>query len=341
MSKLRYGALLHLGSNMWGDFEKDPLQYAHSAEEEAKLPKPLNASGNPEKYHSYLECRDELWTEAVNRAAQLGLDHIFIDLGEGIEYPSHPELKVPGTWSVEKIRKELARMRALGVEPLPKLNFSTCHDSWLQWYHRMVSTPKYYQVVADVIKDVCEIFDQPKIFHLGFDEEVPVAGKSDFCMVIRQGELWWHDLEYTIAQVEKNGSRAAIWADAICAGRETFLKRMSKGVLMCPWYYYDDFSEKNLTWNAACEKKVGTWDVQRNLAASFVELDRAGYDLYACTSNWGKDEASSAMVKFCREKLNPDHLKGIFTAPWQRTIPRCQKKTLQGLELFAQAIQEG
>ena len=31
------------------------------------------------------------------------------------EYPSHPELKVAGTWSVGKIRKELARMRALGL----------------------------------------------------------------------------------------------------------------------------------------------------------------------------------------------------------------------------------
>ena len=41
------------------------------------------------------------------------------------------------------MRKELDRMRALGLEPLPKLNFSTCHDAWLKDYHRMISTPQY------------------------------------------------------------------------------------------------------------------------------------------------------------------------------------------------------
>ena len=337
--KCSYGALLHLGSNMWGDFSEDPGQYAQSAEEEKTRPNPVNPGGKSKvSYHSYLQCRDDLWKELVDRAAECGLNQIFIDLGEGVEYPSHPELKVPGTWSVEKLRKELARMRGLGLEPIPKLNFSTCHDAWLKEYHRMVSTKTYYQVVADVIRDACEIFDGPRLFHIGFDEEVPVAGKADYCMVIRQGDLWWHDLFYTIGQVEKNGARAVMWSDAICAGRETFLKRMSKGVLQAPWYYYADFSEKNLTWDPECEKQTGTWNVQRNLAASFVELDRAGFDLLAFTSNWGCDEAAAAMVKFCRERLDPAHLKGIYTASWCRTIPEKHEKGLQCLDLFAKAI---
>ena len=83
-------------------------------------------------------------------------------------------------------------------EPMPKLNFSTCHDSWLKDYHRMVSSQTHYKVVADIIADVCAIFDKPALFHLGFDEEVPVAGKGLFHAVYRQGDLWWHDLLYTV-----------------------------------------------------------------------------------------------------------------------------------------------
>ena len=35
----------------------------------------------------------------------------------------------------------------------------------------MVSTPEYYKVCADVIRDTAEVFGTPRYFHLGFDEE--------------------------------------------------------------------------------------------------------------------------------------------------------------------------
>jgi hypothetical protein len=44
-------------------------------------------------------------------------------------YPSHPELAVKGSWSPEKMKSELARLRALGLEPIPKRNFSASHDA--------------------------------------------------------------------------------------------------------------------------------------------------------------------------------------------------------------------
>jgi hypothetical protein len=156
---------------MWDDFLQGPDDWAKSAEEEKARPNPMGPSGRRlSSYRSYLRCHDNLWKKAVDHVAAQGMNTLFIDLGEGMAYPSHPELAVPGTWSVEKMRKELARIRSLGVEPVPKLNFSTCHDSWLKEYHRMVSTNEYYQVVADVIRDTCEIFGNPKLFHIGFDE---------------------------------------------------------------------------------------------------------------------------------------------------------------------------
>ena len=342
-AKFSRGALLHLGSNMWGDFPGDPDALAKSEAEEKDNPQPVNPSGKPTGYHNYLRCRDDLWRKSIDHMAAKKMNLVFIDLGEGLFYPSHPELAVTGTWSVAKMRGELARIRALGMEPIPKLNFSTCHDAWLKNYHRMVSTSKYYKVVADVIADTCKIFDNPALFHIGFDEEVPVAGKAHFHAAYRQGDLWWHDLFYTISQVERNGARAVMWSDKICDGRESFLKRMPKSVLLSPWYYGTNFSEEKLKWDAAYEKKTGTWDVQRNLTASLVVLNDAGYDLMPCTSNWSKDEAAEALVAFCRTRLDQNRLKGIYTAPWKFTIPDTAEKknitkTLEGIDLFAAAM---
>ncbi len=340
------GALLHLGSNMWGDFDTGPDDWARSAEEELKRPNPQGPAGTVSPYHSYLQCRDDLWKRSVDRMAEKKLNLLFIDLGEGVAYPSHPELAVAGTWSVEKFRAELARIRSLGIVPVPKLNFSTCHDAWLKEYHRMVSTRKYYQVVADVIRDVCEIFDTPPLFHLGFDEEIPVAARNHFLAVCRQGDLWWHDLLFCIREVERNGSRATLWSDKICCGREEFFRKMPKSALMSPWYYGTNFTDKYLAWDASFEKKVGSWDVQRNLAASFVELNAKGYEMLGCTSNWSTPDAAEAMAKFARERLDPALLKGLYTAPWKRTIPdepgeKGRKQisaTLAGIDLFAAAM---
>ena len=193
------------------------------------------------------------------------------------------------------------------------------------------------QVVHDEGLDVGVLVDD-----LADGFAVPVAGKNLFHATFRQGELWWHDLLYTIKQVERNGSRAVMWSDKICDGREAFLARMPKDVLLSPWYYGKNFSDKNLAWDKSYEKKTGTWEVQRNLAASFVALNDAGYDLLPCTSNWSCDDAAEAMVSFCKTRLDQKRLKGIYTAPWKMTIPDGEQKknitkTLEGIDLFAAA----
>ena len=72
-------------------------------------------------------------------------------------------------------------------------------------------------------------------------------------------------------------------------------------------------------------------------------VDRRGYDLLPCTSNWSRDDASEALVSFCKTRLDPKRLKGIYTAPWKFTIPDEPKKknitkTLEGIDLFAAAM---
>jgi hypothetical protein len=61
----------------------------------------------------------------IKQAAAAGINMVVIDLGDGVEYESHPEIAVKNAWKPEKLRNELVRMRKLGIEPIPKLNFAT------------------------------------------------------------------------------------------------------------------------------------------------------------------------------------------------------------------------
>ena len=57
----------------------------------------------------------------------------------------------------------------------------------------------------DVIRDVVEIFDNPRLFHLGYDEETFVAQRDCRYVVLRQGTMWWHDFLWFVKVTEKSG----------------------------------------------------------------------------------------------------------------------------------------
>ena len=203
--KMIWACLLHLGMNSWKDI---PLNRA---------PADASRSFKVRCMADYLRTDETVWRSLTDALGKSGANMLIIDVAESVRLPSHPELAVKGTWSIEKFQKELARLRAMGLEVIPKMNFSTCHDSWLKDYQRMVSTEKYYQVCADVIRDVIDIFrvdgKPPRFFHLGYDEETPGHQRSFELAIVRQGELWWHDFLWFAKQVESKGVRPWIWSD--------------------------------------------------------------------------------------------------------------------------------
>lgn len=97
---------------------------------------------------------------------------------------------------------EINRLNKMGIDVIPKLNFSACHDEWLGIYSHMISTPTYYRVCKNLIDKVRRLFNT-KYMHIGFDEEIyENQAKYDF-VVIRQSNLWWHDLLFlTIASAQ-------------------------------------------------------------------------------------------------------------------------------------------
>ena len=151
--------LIHLSANMWGDTE-DSKAY--------------------EPYRPQLITDDEVWKQTVDYLPSQGFNTLVIDLGDGVQYESHPEIAIPGAWSKDKLKAELDRIRSIGLTPLPKLNFSACHDIWMKDYSRMLSTKPYYEFCKDIITEVAELFGNPELFHLGLDEEVPELPRTYF-----------------------------------------------------------------------------------------------------------------------------------------------------------------
>ena len=91
--------------------------------------------------------------ELIDEIAKMGIDLVVVDVLDAMQYDSHPEISLQNAFTHAEIRKLLSYMRERGIEPVPKLNFSSCHDTWLKEYSWMKGTAKYYEVVKDLIDE--------------------------------------------------------------------------------------------------------------------------------------------------------------------------------------------
>ncbi|MDD4018611.1 MAG: Tat pathway signal protein [Kiritimatiellae bacterium] len=314
-----WGVLLHLGTNMWSDVRV-----------ENRVTEGFYKWGGEDGWGLYSDAirfDEALWREATGRMAAKGLNTVMIDLGEALAYPSHPELAVKGTWSVAKMKEELKRLRGMGLTPVPKLNFSTGHDPWLKEYERMVSTPDYYRVCADLIRDVVEIFDGPELFHLGYDEEDYWHQHTYGYVVVRQAELWWHDFEFFRTTVEKNGSRPWIWSDYVWRHRDEFLKRMSKSVLHSNWYYAS-------TDESTFPKEKSEHDFRRTMMRANEVLEQGGFDQVPAGM---VNDHFAGFFEYSRKVIPPERFKGMMNTVWCFTQPHRRETIFKAIDQIAEA----
>ena len=259
----------------------------------------------------------ETWDETIKFVAEHKYNMVVIDVGDGIKYESHPEISAPDAWDKDFLKKKLDEMRALGLEPIPKLNFSACHLAWLKEYRRMISTPVFYKVCADVIKEVCEVFGYPRLFHLGMDEENLSLQTALPMVTIRQHDLLWHDMNFLFAEVEKHGARPWVWSDQYWDNPESFTKNMSKSVLQSNWYY-----------NIFAPKQKSEYN--RTAIQAYIALDELGFEQVPTVSTCFRANGRNSVqtLAFTKDKLNPELIKGFLTVPWTATAPD-QKYTLK------------
>jgi len=308
--------LLHLSYNMWEDYipeeYKDPGYACQTCQEAREW-----AHG----YRPELTFDEETWNGLLEYMSQMKMNMVVIDVGDGVKFESHPEIAVKNAWPADKLRKELAKMRKLGLEPIPKLNFGAGHDIWLGKYSRMVSTDKYYGVCKDLITEVVDLFNKPRFFHLGMDEETARHQRRLKHAVIRQDNLWWGDFYFLIGEVEKNNVRPWIWSDYVWHHPDVFFRKMPKSVLQSNWYYGTDFGSD-----------------PHEYVQYYEALDKRGYDQIPTGSNHSDPNNMGMTVEYCRNVIDSGRLYGFMTAPWRPTLAPCFERHKQAIDQMVSAL---
>ena len=87
-----WALLLHLSVNMWKD------------------------------YYADLQLSESLWKDVLEKMVDAGMNMVVIDLGDGVQYESHPEIAVNNAWTTTQLQNELGEIRNMGLEPIPKMN---------------------------------------------------------------------------------------------------------------------------------------------------------------------------------------------------------------------------
>ena len=285
---------MYLSNHMWADEYSRPLgQYL------------------PPRYEENNNVDVAIWDETVKFIAERQYNMVVIDVGDGMKYDSRPEISAPDAWDKDFLKKKLDEMRALGLEPIPKLNFSCFHDTWLKKYRRMISTPEYYAACADVIREVCEAFGNPRFIHLGLDEECLRYVGGGEATHIRGKALWWHDAYFYFEEAKKNGARPWVWADPFWYDPDTFAEKMPRDVLISNFYY-------NIIKFKFPEESIG-----KTMVESYEKLDKLGFMQIPCCSScegWGAQNTFQTM-SLAKDKMTDELVLGFMMVPWRRTEP--------------------
>lgn len=279
-----------------------------------------------------------LWDDAINKMAEQGVNMVIINIEDSILWKSHPEISLKNSWTRERLRKELEKIRALGIEPIPMLNFSAAHDAWIGEYAKMLSTKKYYEVCSNLINEAIDLFGVPRFFHLGMDEETLHHQRRFDHIVIRKNELWWSDFYFFISEVMRRKVRPWVWSDSAWAWyhpeSDLFYKMMPKYVLQSNWYYGQEFDASKIDASARAIKQIQT----------YIDLEKHGYDQMPTGSNDGvfysggnNANCINNTVEFCSKHISAQRLKGFVQTLWVPTIEKYRPNILEGITLLGEA----
>ena len=290
-----WASLLHIGTNMWRDKDAPPLV------DDKYITHPSGTLWEDE-----MQFDREVFDRVTDELPSLGFNTVVLDIGDGVRYDSHPEIGVKGALTPDELRELVRQVRAKGLNPVPKLNFSAGHDAWLGEYERMLTTDIYRQVIGDLIHEICDIFEKPTHLHLGMDEETAMNQAAYGHVVVRAEEHWWKDFYHMVDCCEKDNMRPWIWSDCYWHRPESFAKKMPKSVLQSNWHYW------------ALKGEKGDEGQQSQCFRAFFGLEELGYDQVPTTTIWSHAGNSEQVVKALSD-AKMKNIKGFMTASWVLT----------------------
>jgi hypothetical protein len=158
------------------------------------------------------------------------------------------------------------------------------------------------------------------------DEETAGHQRYHENVVVRQGNLWWHDLYYLVDVVEKQNVRSWIWSDYAWNYPEDFFAKMPKTVLQSNWYYGSQFDNFD---NPTNETYVKLYD----------QLEAHGYDQVPAGGNHSNNVNFGKTVEYCTKVIAPDRLKGFLQTIWRPTLPACFERHCEAIDQVGSVIQ--
>ncbi len=315
MQPKMWAYLIHMGRNMW---YKKGMEVPWLGELDDEQP----------IWHDYLNCDREIWRKVTDFLPTCGINTLLIDMGEAVRLDSHPELAVEGSWSKEEFRAELARLRSIGLTPIPKYNFSAGHNAWLGEYAYMIGTEKHNQVCREIIEEAIELFDTPPFFHLGLEEEDPTNQGGQPVSIIRAPNRKTADSLFLFDVCLRHGVRPWIWLDykgiKEFGGPEAFRANIPKDVLVSNFVY-------RMIWD-----HPEAFDRGEDMKC-YRLLDEWGYEQIPTVSTYASQLNPKITMKVFKKYLPSDLVTGFMTAPWGATVPKRYYYLLNDAFVFGNA----
>ena len=279
--------------------------------------------GESVAYFAENQTNDAVWRQMVDFLASQHYNTVLIDVGDSVQYESHPEISIRGAWTKDKLKEELAYIRSRGLTPIPKLDFSGNNHIWLGDYARMMATPPYYAVCEALIREVAEVFGYPRYFHLGMQKETPEYQKDREYFCMRQHDLWWHDLFFLADVCERVGCQPWIWSHWLWSdliankGRtDEYLERMPRSILQSNGWYLP--IQKNLKGECINDPFL-----------AYYRMEKAGFEqVPSCSTCNGYRNIADITVGELKDKIAPERLKGFMAVPLRKTAQGYQYRLM-------------
>ncbi len=230
----------------------------------------------PSPETTYVEAERE-----IRLAALYKYNYVVMEMWGTLRYPSHPEYCFEDkAFSPEEIKRLVLLAKELGVTVIPQFNIfghataarSCTHKHVLLERHPeyaslfepngwcwCLSNPETRKYIADIVNDLCDIFDNPPYFHLGCDEadganSCALCRCADYQMLLRDHLLYFGEL------VKSRGARPMVWHDMfvkrgderwktyVACGTDAtvpVLDMLTKDFIICDWRYDSTEDERN------------------------------------------------------------------------------------------------
>jgi hypothetical protein len=197
---------------------------------------------------NFVSLRPEFVRDLLGRVADMGYNAILWELEDQVHWETSPECANTDSWSKKDFRSILEYSRSLGLEPIPLLQ-TIGHGEYVMMHERYhsfrehpefsdcycVSNPEVRAFLKRWIGEICDLFGDVELFHLGGDEAYRF-GTCELCAPRERNELYAEHLDELATVLRQRNIRPGIWHDMILACPGT-IQEISKEYLIWDWNY--------------------------------------------------------------------------------------------------------